>query len=57
MAQIQENPYLQYFIGLSKYTDTLPFNSSMMVHFRERINGEMIDKINRLMVENELKKN
>ncbi len=24
---------------------------------RERINGEMIDKINRFMVENELKKN
>ena len=57
VAQIQENPYLQYFIGLSKYTNKLPFNSSMMVHFRERINGEMIDKINRVMVENELKKN
>lgn len=57
VAQIQENPYLQYFIGLSKYTNKLPFNSSMMVHFRERINSEMIDKINRLMVKNELKKN
>ena len=56
VAQIEENPYLQYFIGLSKYRNKLPFNSSMMVHFRERINGEMIDKINRVMVENELKK-
>ena len=56
VAQIQENPYLQYFIGLSKYTNKLPFNSSMMVHFRSRINGEMIDKINRVMVEKELKK-
>lgn len=57
VAQIQENPYLQYFIGLSKYTNKLPFNSSMMVHFRERISSEMIDKINRLMVKNEQKKN
>ncbi len=57
VAQIQENPYLQYFIGQSKYTNKLPFNSSMMVHFRERINGEMIDKINRFMVKNQLKKN
>ncbi len=56
VAQIEENPYLQYFIGLSKYSNKLPFNSSMMVHFRERINDEMIDKINRVMVENELKK-
>ena len=56
VAQIQENPYLQYFIGLSKYTNNLPFDSSLMVHFRARINSEMIDKINRRMVENELKK-
>ena len=56
VAQIQENPYLQYFIGLSKYSNNLPFNPSMMVYFRKRINGEMIDKINRAMVKNELKK-
>lgn len=56
VAQIQENPYLQYFIGLSKYSNNLPFNSSMMVYFRKRINREMIDKINRAMVKNEIKK-
>lgn len=57
VAQIQENPYLQYFVGLLKYSHDLPFDSSMMVHFRERINKEMIDKINRQMLENEIKKN
>ena len=56
VAQIQENPYLQYFVGLLKYSHDLPFDSSMMVHFRERINKEMIEKINRKMLENEIKK-
>lgn len=53
VAQIQENPYLQYFIGLLKYSNDLPFHPSMMVHFRKRINKEMIEKINRKMLENE----
>ncbi len=56
VAQIQENPYLQYFIGISKYTNELPFEPSMMVHFKRRINQKMLDKINRKMVENEIKK-
>lgn len=56
VEQIQENPYLQYFIGLEKFTNKIPFNSSMMVHFRKRINSEILDKINQKIVLEELKK-
>ena len=47
--QIRENPYLQYFIGMEGYRDEIPFDSSMMVHFRKRITiamlGEIIEQI------------
>lgn len=52
VEQIKENPYLQYFIGLSSYSNEAPFEASMLVHFRERIGGELINKINRQMVKN-----
>ena len=57
VEQIQENPYLQYFVGLEKFTNKIPFDSSTMVNFRKRINSEMIEKINKKIVEKELKKN
>lgn len=39
---IRENPYLQYFIGLTKFTHKIPFHPSMMVHFRTRIGSEIV---------------
>ena len=51
VEQIKENPYLQYFIGQSHYSNEAPFDASMMVHFRERINLELVNKINLKMVE------
>jgi hypothetical protein len=50
VEQIIENPYLQYFIGLSEYSHEAPFDPSMMVHFRKRINLEMLDEINEMIV-------
>jgi transposase, IS5 family len=50
VEQIRENLYFQYFIGLSEYRDEAPFESSMMVHFRKRISGEMVCRINEQMV-------
>jgi len=44
--QIQENPYLQYFIGFKEYTTEAPFDPSLMVHFRKRFNMEAINAIN-----------
>ena len=52
VAQIKENPYLQYFLALNYYDDQAPFDSSMLVYFRfhKRIKPEIIDKINRQIV-------
>ncbi|MDY6857611.1 MAG: IS5 family transposase [Thermodesulfobacteriota bacterium] len=55
VEQIRENPYLQYFIGLSEYTDDYPFDSSMMVHFRKRFSRDMLNGINELIIDNDKK--
>jgi hypothetical protein len=50
VEQIRENPYLQYFLGLSEYSDTAPFDASMLVHFRKRVKLELIGQINEAIV-------
>jgi transposase, IS5 family len=50
VEQIKENPYLQYFIGMSSYNNEAPFDASMLVHFRERISAELVSKVNQEMV-------
>ena len=47
VEQIKENPYLQYFLGFSAYSNKPQFEASMLVHFRERIPRELINKVNR----------
>jgi hypothetical protein len=46
VAQIGENPYLQYFIGMTAYSTTSPFDPSLMVHFRARISAQMLQRVN-----------
>ena len=53
VEQIRENPYLQYFIGMTSYTDASPFDSSMFVHFRQRIGVNLVNKINEKMVKDQ----
>ncbi|GAA6617074.1 hypothetical protein NUACC26_028830 [Scytonema sp. NUACC26] len=50
VEQFKENPYLQYFIGMSSYSNEAPFDASMLVHFRERIRDELVNKVNQQMV-------
>jgi transposase, IS5 family len=50
VEQIRENPYLQYFIGMTAYSNKEPFDSSMLVHFRQRIGVNLVNKINEKMV-------
>ncbi|MBD2505057.1 IS5 family transposase [Anabaena azotica] len=50
VEQIRENPYLQYFIGMSAYSNEPPFDPSMLVHFRERIDMNLVNKMNQEMV-------
>jgi transposase, IS5 family len=51
VEQIRENPYLQYFIGMEKYSNKEPFEASMLVHFRQRIGEELVNKINKKTIE------
>lgn len=50
VEQIRENPYLQYFLGLSEYTDKELFHHSMMTHFRKRFDRDTLAQINQLIV-------
>ena len=54
VAQIKENPYLQYFLGLNSYEYKAPFDSSMLVYFRKRIKTELVNQINRQIVKQTL---
>lgn len=47
--QITENPYLQYFIGFKQYQNEPPFDSSLMTHFRKRLNVDEIIEIDSLI--------
>ncbi|QYX33091.1 IS5 family transposase [Sphaerospermopsis torques-reginae] len=50
VEQIRENPYLQYFIGMSAYSNQTPFDPSMLVHFRERIDMNLVNRLNQKIV-------
>jgi hypothetical protein len=43
---IQENPHMQYFCGMTRYTTEPPFDASLMVHFRKRFPEKLIRRIN-----------
>ena len=43
---IAMNPYLQYFIGMTEYRQTAPFDPSMMSRFRKRLTPELLQDIN-----------
>lgn len=46
VEHIAMNPYLQYFIGLTEYRQTTPFDPSMMSRFRQRLTPEMLQDVN-----------
>ena len=46
VAAIAENPYMQYFLGLTAFQAEPLFDSSMMTHFRKRFSVEFIAKVN-----------
>jgi hypothetical protein len=50
VEKIKENPYIQYFLGMSSYSNKTPFDASMLVHFRERISAELVNNVNQEMV-------
>ena len=48
--QIQETPCLQYFCGFPEYTEEMPFDPSLMVHFRKRLKPEILGEINEMII-------
>src|SRR6056297_3947840 len=42
---IQENPYIQYFLGYTEFRLNPTFDASTMVHFRKRISFDMTQEI------------
>ena len=46
VTYIQENPYVQYYLGLPSFEEEPLFDSSMMVHFRKRFPVEFIAEVN-----------
>jgi len=46
ILQIQENMYMQYFIGYSSFSNEVPFDASLFVDIRKRLTLEHINEIN-----------
>jgi len=46
ILQIQENMYMQYFIGYSSFSNEVPFDASLFVDIRKRLTLEQINEIN-----------
>ena len=56
ILQIQENMYMQYFIGYSSYSSEPPFDASLFVQIRKRLGLEELNAINQRIYELSLKK-
>jgi len=51
VLQIQENMYMQYFIGYSSYSNDPPFDPSLFVELRTRFSIDQINQINEKMIQ------
>ena len=51
VQQIQENPYMQYFVGLSGYQMNAPFASSLFVDIRKRMGQSVFEAFHRAIIE------
>jgi hypothetical protein len=56
VMQIQENHYLQFFLGFESYYDEEPFDPSLMVYFRKRLGEKTVREMNELVVKNWVKR-
>jgi len=59
VLEIQENPYLQYFLGFQEYSDKKPFDPSMFTHFRTRFGLTGTQTVNEIIgdkIKTDLKK-
>lgn len=57
LRHISENPYMQFFIGLSEYVSVCPFGESTMVSFRKRFDEQTLVEINEMLAVDQSKGN
>ena len=50
ISMIQENIYLQYFVGFHKFKKEPAFDSSLFVHLRKRLGSAAFDEMNQLII-------
>lgn len=50
VAQIQENPYLQYFVGLAGYQTKQPFVPSLFVEIRKRMGAGVFEAFHQAII-------
>ena len=50
VTQIQENPYLQYFVGFDSFQTKAPFTPSLFVEIRRRMGDEVFEQFNQAIV-------
>lgn len=50
LKEIQESPYLQYFIGLGQFRHEAPFTAPALVSFRKRINSDFLMAVNEMIL-------
>ena len=50
VAQIQENPYMQYFVGLEKFTHQVIFDPSLFPRIRKRLGVEAFEAMNEALL-------
>ncbi|MFM8912777.1 MAG: IS5 family transposase [Flammeovirgaceae bacterium] len=51
VEQIQENMYMQYFIGYSSFSDESPFDPSLFVEIRNRLGIDQINAMNERIIQ------
>jgi hypothetical protein len=55
IAIIQENPYMQYFLGLEEFDPNPVFDPSLFVEIRKRIGHEQFDQLNTALIKSSSK--
>lgn len=51
IKEIQENPYLQYFLGMEKFSHEAPVKPTVLVSFRKRLSAEFLMEMNEYILE------
>lgn len=56
IEEMNENPYLQYFIGLNEYVEKVPLSASLISSFTKRFTKQDIEKINKILTQSKKRK-